>query len=1685
MTTAYEEALNEMKATGSYSPPDYINNSDALSIANGNQSFLESAADTVEAIPKFIAVSLISGANQLYNIVPDVGNLIFDHDFERSDAGEVISGLDSDLGAFYREHQEGADLVGFMIGALVPGSLGIKVLNAGQTSLRLAVKSATFGKNTGRALGLLRPRSKAFTRKALTEVRDGSSTVSILNGSALKATAAGVHQGLLEGLFFEVAVASTMFNSPILENQEFGDFVSNIAFSAGLFGIIGGGINAIKLSSALKTVQKASEQASMPFRFREAAAEASVSYEKIALISEELDVLRHTAIPTNVTKARRAILEQEAKSTETRMLHDMKIELNKLAKEDMDVAAVMMDTFKNADKLDQQGVFIGLIETLKSGVKSKIADRYERLQIKLNDPNKLLTEKEIAEYLSQDIRTSWAKMWGEDAGRVLDDRPILTALTDVMTKKGQSIRIDPKRGIYIGDELKFAFDTKFTRHGGAKPKKGSAARAWTSTRATAIETQARLAWVSKLPRFAPSIKNPITIHVDDIPMMEKLLFDLGDEGLAKAGEAVRFAGLKSGEGEILGSNLLDFIVNKKLEIAFKLVKSKGEGVTRLKDGVPVPIKKPLKQDEIAAIVNVRSSMLNGEVVRANGSAEFRDVFALQSYADDYTEFMIKNGTFKEGTARVDIWNVPQHVKLVYNLKKASQKAPLKGINNFVVENMVIIQEQQKLYTAATSIAAREALLPGFWDQLVDISREMIKVGANSLGAGHRFVTAESANYGTLAAFMSQIGNVTSRAITAHKDAAREVLEPLLYRVGQNRAAAVELAVHNANLRSIKGNYGLNEAGDAFEPLVLIKWKRATAKAMEEGKDRLPDRPILANPDMPERIEIVHKEVREYIRANIEINGNRTIKLAGIRTSQGLQFNRDPEAFYPIPVNIDDYPHFAMVKDRSVTSTNQSSTIYANSAEELEIAIRKLRTNPELEIYTKADAELYYKRNGQFVYEKTLSDNYLDHAIPREGASAPYIVPTNSKKIIDDTLNWHMQRETGLVREAVSAKYEVQFAELLKLGEDFTNIATSKFSAQSLGKFADDQVKNPFNDYIKTALAIRKTSDYPFWTNLNKLTDRAFSKFYRKLQQGIETARTPAELAQVNRHLQEAGYKGAAYDETMSIFANSKAAKGVLSTTVRNSNSVMAAIVLRLDQLNAAVNAVSANVLLGAETASIVRLINNGGKGAVDEFNALTRIGVPGAEGQTIFSPWKLIGNAFRKFGKVGRDSDEFRFFKDNGFMTRISDQHRGAMDGLTFDGVESIDAWGSRIFKVQQGLKAAAEKGERWTGNRLAEEFNRFVAADVMKQMTDVAISKGLMTPKEALSYINTFVNRTQGNYLAAQRPGLFQGPIGQAIGLFQTYQFNLMQQLLRHVGEGHAKDAMTLLGLQATIHGLNGLPAFNAVNTHLLGTASGNQNHKDAYDAVYGTIGKEAGDWLMYGLGSNAIGLLHPDLKVNLYVRGDINPRHLLIVPTNPSSIPIVQASYKVFKNIFDTANQLAAGGDISSTLLRGLEHNGISRPLAGLAQTLEGLDNPLAASYSTSKKGNLLAANDLLSLANLARLVGGKPLDEAIALDATYRFKAYGLADAKRRANLGMAIKSTLRAGNNPTQEQINDFAGQYAETGGRQKEFAGWFTQLYKDANTSQANALQKSLTDPYAQKMQVIMGGEELGDFDNLR
>lgn len=1649
--TAFAQAL----ATNS-KLPSYITAADTLNTANSNVGFIESALDAVNSVGKFAAVSLISGANQLYNTPTSLGNLA-GGDYKLSATSDAVNAVSKDLGAFYSDHQESADLVGFIASSLIPGTAGVKVLQAGQAGLRTGIAAGRYSPMMSNALGLLAPNKQALLANAVADVANNRSIASLTQAKNLKVIGAGITQNAYEALAFESAVALTMHDSPVLDNQTMGDFVSNVAWGAGVFGIVGGALDAVKLNYALKNAADDAAVAARPYQFEDAVSTKANVYEQLATDYERLVTI--PPVPKDVDPSRAEYLRATAESTVQRIQNRIRTGFNSLAGDDLPVAASLFSALKATDRNTQLGGVIGLAEVTRLGQTSKLSSRFEELYKKAVDGK--ASAKELDEFMESRVTTKYLKTWGEDAGTLVDradGRP--TNLIDTL-KKGESIEVSG-RGVKAGKQ-QFNFDLKPNTVKADKLGKYAETKHWDTLKASPLEQQARYIWASKLPKFEVSPTSVLTVHINDFALMEKVIRDVPAEDL----QYVRFLGSKSkGAPAGLESNLVDFLGQRKIDMAMDMLYA-----GKLKS-----------QDEIAAVLNVRPSFLSGEQFAAPvGQFSVDDIMALQSYSKEYTDKLIKQGDWSERNGLVDVWNVPSTLRLTYDAAPAGV-TPLAGINNFVAENMTIIKAQQKLYQEGTDRAVAAGLGAEVFQQLPEITSGVIYSGAKPSGAGHGVLTAAEGNYGSLASLVNFVGSVTFRAINAAKEATRSTMEPLLYKLGNDAEAAIEWSSLMQRVRSIEGDYALNEAGDALEPALLVRWKKAVAEAEAKGPDTpIPKRPNLPNADMPLNIPLQSEAVRKLAAAHIEVNSTRTGKLAGIRSAQGAEFNRSPDVFYPIPPDLRDYKFFALVTDESITSGNHTKTLYAATEQELSDMITKVQANPHLKVRVKQEAEDYFKAQGTWDYEKSLTDNYLNHVQKRTGTSASFLVATDPKKIITDTLNWHLQRDTGLVREAVAAKYEVQFEELRRLGDEYTKVATSKFSRQSIETLADNAAKNPFGDYIKTALAVRKDSSYPWWVNTNRMADEKISAVLNKARELVTSSTASKDLGEVNQLLQQAGYKGAHYDESMEIFANHAPQSGALRAIVQKANSLLATVVLGWDPLNATVNAVSANVLLGAETKAIIRAIQRGDKNAVGALTGLAHIKVPGTD-KTMFSAHKLIGNSIAKFAsRDAKFAEEMKFYRDNGFQTSLTDQYRDAIDSLTFNGKEGLGKYGERVDSLHAKLKAAGDAGVKYTGNKLAEEFNRFVAADVMKQLTDIAVTHGLMEPKTALAYMNTFVNRTQGNYLAAQRPMMFQGPIGQAIGLFQTYQFNLMQQLLRHVGEGHSKDAMTLLALQGTIHGMNGLPAFNAVNTHLVGTASGNSEHRDFYTETYRATGKEAGDWLMYGAASNALGLLSPELKLNLYTRGDINPRHVTILPSSPADVPIVAATSKFFGNLFATADKLSEGGDISTTLLQGLEHNGISRPLAGLAIALKGTTNVEQASYSTTNAGNVIAANDLLSLTNLVRVVGGKPLDEAVAMDALYRNILYKAKDSDKRTALGAAIKTTMATGADPTQAQIEEFAESYAKAGGRQEEFVNWMSGLYKTANLSQVNAIKNGLESPHSKSMQLIMGGEDLRDF----
>ncbi len=191
------------------------------------------------------------------------------------------------------------------------------------------------------------------------------------------------------------------------------------------------------------------------------------------------------------------------------------------------------------------------------------------------------------------------------------------------------------------------------------------------------------------------------------------------------------------------------------------------------------------------------------------------------------------------------------------------------------------------------------------------------------------------------------------------------------------------------------------------------------------------------------------------------------------------------------------------------------------------------------------------------------------------------------------------------------------------------------------------------------------------------------------------------------------------------------------------------------------------------------------------------------------------------------------------------------------------------------------------------------------------------------------------------------------------------------------------------------------------------------------------------------------------------------------------------MISSLMDIGRNISNGGSVPASLMLGLEHNGLSRPLAGLAQ--------LAQGYVTTGKGGIIATTrpgmgnnesgfaDLASIANFSRLLGARPMDEAVVLDTMYRQTLYKAKDHTRIEQLGESFKTQAYGGGEVDPAVVDRFAARYAAAGGNVTSFGKSIMSWTGQANVSVANQIYRQLATPANQNAIRAMGGVRLPDF----
>ena len=1592
-----------------------------------DEDWMDSLRSGVQAVPQWLQTSVISGSIGLYNTGVAVTNVLGGN-VEEANTSDVIASYDDNLSSYYERNKGLVDTSGFIMGSIIPGIAGVKGLQFGQAALR-ASSMGRLGAMGVSLSGVLAPDVATYSYAARAAIAAGTDGFSLLNGAVLKAIGSNYLQNTLEAAAFETAATLAQGKSEILKDKEVSGLVGDMAKNALFGGALGGTFSSIGTFFGVKQAVKAVDSVSAGLFTR---------LERVGVTegTKATDIVdRMLKVPDAPTAEDILLGKVPGLSKSFPPLEDVSLASKVQTDAATDLAAKYARdraTFLRESANDWRTSVTAM--SGGDGELSKVLSG--QVLASGTDANFLLNAQKLTRMGEADIITQAAKkrgdfqsyiqLFGEGAGNLHIDPPSTWRVADKFSKPEEVEKFLVRNKVANADSFNVAAFDKYSE----------------------LDADARYLLAERLKTFDSSTP----IHEMDLPMLKAAWRLQSDVTLLD--DAGRMYTVSAADVEHHIAAVVD-------------------------DAIQQAAKNPaLDVASVAHKLDVPRWYIEG--TRRNG---FSDMFASQQDGAAYTNSLKKAGIIGENAENVRVRELPKWA-VVHNTP--ADVGPTIMDTPFSVDAAASVAERVKLARELADRTVRSTF-PEFQKYFNSMPDSLHVARANRLGAGPGFASFSGASYTSLASQVEHVGAMTHWMRQEASEAVSKVVAPYLAKLEANPVLAAEFgAIDNLARRAgepyIMAKWIGADGKDASGMVLRSVWEAGQKLAKQAGNEFAPTADDLANLAQrfqPRRagtavtIPFRAPELEEIVGQHISATAASLQRQIGIDAARGIdsgaRWGDKMQDFYAPPAKPEDYPYYAFVKDHSLGAGANGSVSMIHAADEktLQALIDRVPNQPQLEVYTGEAAKRYYKSIGKFEYEQTFHDSRVNNLLDNAGIASEYFTQTSGTKLSQQYMQFHTERAANQVRAAVAAKYADEVETLRNMGESATDVARSKKGFTGM-KGAEGAVANPYEDYIKQMLDISKFSESGVWYAADQLINNSAKRVMTALGIAANSAKSAADYQAVTDTLAKYGLQTAYKDAASYAFANHMAGKAPITSFIRTVNGILADGTLRLDPLNGVVNALGGSMSRSSELNFLLRAIRNQNSEVAGTLSDLVTTDI--GAGIRKFSPAKLQAEALQQFAYMDKAHPWYQEFVNNNWLTDATRAQHELLDMATLTGNESA----STLLQMQNALVSKAAQlrdlGATVTGNNLAERMNRFMSAYCAKKITSLAVDAGVLAPSEEGAFINTFINRTEGTLVASQRPVLFNGAIGSAIGLFQSYQFRIMQQLMRFVGEGTAKDTAYALGMQGTLFGANGLPGFAWINQHIIGTQSTNPQHRDAYDAVYGVAGRSLGDLVTYGLPSNI-------LQTALYSRGDINPRSPVLVPVSPADVPAVSMMTKIGTAIKMMIDEGAQTGNLGHALLTGLEHNGVNRPLAGISQLAQGLlyskDGQTVVAHTSN--GTPMMQSQLYDITQLARLAGSRPLREGVAMDAYYRAQAFSRADLEARQKLATLVRDEAAAGT-LTNERMQGYLSGFMQTGKTQAEFAPWIVNVMRQVDGTESQKITNMLKSPYGYKMQEVMGGQ---------
>lgn len=859
--------------------------------------------------------------------------------------------------------------------------------------------------------------------------------------------------------------------------------------------------------------------------------------------------------------------------------------------------------------------------------------------------------------------------------------------------------------------------------------------------------------------------------------------------------------------------------------------------------------------------------------------------------------------------------------------------------------------------------------------------------------------------------------------------------------------------HYYHVATEAGNYVIRK--DVMQGIATRTWGKFSPDMLEGFPDELIAGALGSGDEWAPDALKLGKEVSEFYKKHSGNNAKIVDRKIALGQTRGVSPMLDGNVLYAPPRDLTKQKYFGFVipNDFKAGADSRRFMVYGESAAELEakkLAVQQ-KYGTEYSVYTRADAKEFNDALAVSKETNTFDELDFDSTLFRKGTASELApnVDLQTSATLDRYRTWTIRQEEALVRSGVELKYSGIVDQLKSMDKQYAKAETN-----TIDKRWQEQA-TIWKDTLSTMLNKRSrgTALEQEWVRVNDFLGEKGSQFMDNAMSGFRkfgnSTIDQATLVEYNAKLDAAGYKSP-FDDIAQVLLSSPETQQsrLFPNTVKTFSKLISVTMLGLDQANSMLQLISTPIMALPVLMEAKQALKGTEAGA--RLKAATTVINP-ANGMAEPTSAKLLAKAATKFW-----SDEGKLFaqelKSRNIISDEIQRFHEVTDMAELNGRHTMKQVNDKIDKL-------AKYGSYWSGHNFAETYSRFSVAWAIKDICEI---RGL-GKDETWAMVSGAVDKVHGVYAGAQRPQLFQGVLGQSVGLYQTYFFNFAQAMLKNVADGSSKQTAVMAGMQGSIFGIQSFPGFQALNAKI---GENNRKNEDLYTVTNADDPDSASQYAMYGLASHMFGT-----PIDFATRGSLAARNMLLIPTQFQDLPIVGTLSKAIANMIDTGSMVAEG-DVSVTqaLLHGMAHNGMNRPLQGVATIMMG-NADTATGMNKQQNINRLGydANADLNWAGMfARAIGTKPLNETILTNAYFRQAGYKANTQKEIAEIGGKIQLNAATGE-LTSQDFNSFARDYEMAGGEIQSFNAYWGRQLKQAGDGTMSKFQREMMAGNASEM----------------